>query len=147
MGKKIKIKTTIPGTIHYPGSLCQQNHGEILSHGYTVWELPSKKSTYVEVPNDYGYVTIEVKSGKIIDNPYIPTHPRIRLKIEDTSASDVKKILSIVKQKYKVQDVSLQRINTTQTTIDGESKISLGDIRDTEYQNSLIYLNNLKYLS
>jgi DNA repair exonuclease SbcCD ATPase subunit/3',5'-cyclic AMP phosphodiesterase CpdA len=125
-------------TIHYPGSLIQQNHGERLSHGYTVWELPSKTSTYVEVPNDYGYVTINVNKGKIVENTTIPNKPRIRLKIEDTNAADVKKLLSVVKQKYKVQDVSLQRINNTQTSEDGETKISLGDIRDVEYQNDLI---------
>ena len=83
-------------TIHYPGSLIQQNHGERLSHGYTVWDLPSKKSTYVEVPNDYGYVTINVNNGKITETTTIPPKPRIRLKIEDTNASDIKKLLSIV---------------------------------------------------
>jgi len=130
-------------TIHYPGSLIQQNHGERLSHGYTVWYLPSKKSTYVEVPNDYGYVTINVNNGKITETTTIPPKPRIRLKIEDTNASDIKKLLSIVKQKYKVQDVSLQRINSI-SSIEGEDKIQLGDIRDTEYQNTLItqYIDN-----
>jgi DNA repair exonuclease SbcCD ATPase subunit len=131
-------------TIHYPGSLCQQNHGERLSHGYTVWELPSKKSTYVEVPNDYGYVTLNVNKGKIVENTTIPLKPRIRLKIEDTNASDIKKLLSVVKQKYKVQDVSLQRINNSQLSEDEGTKISLGDIRDAEYQNDLIvkYVEN-----
>ena len=129
--------------IHYAGSLIQQNHGEILSHGYTVWNLPSKKSTYVEVPNDYGYVTINVNNGKITETTTIPPKPRIRLKIEDTNASDIKKLLSIVKQKYKVQDVSLQRINSISSD-EGEDKIQLGDIRDTEYQNTLItqYIDN-----
>jgi DNA repair exonuclease SbcCD ATPase subunit len=131
-------------TIHYPGSLIQQNHGERLSHGYTVWELPSKKSTYVEIPNDYGYVTINVKNGKIVESTTIPKKPRIRLKIEDTNAADIKKLLSVVKQKYKVQDVSLQRINSSVETEDGNGKISLGDIRDVEYQNNLIvdYIDN-----
>lgn len=144
MGKKIKIKKTIPGTIHYPGSCIQQNHGEILSHGYTVWDLPSKQSTYVEVPNDYGYVTIQVNNGKIIDDPNnkIPKKPRIRLKIENTKAADVKRLLTEVKQKYKVQDVSLSRVNSYDNLGDGE-RLSLGDIRDVEYQNSLIekYIN------
>jgi DNA repair exonuclease SbcCD ATPase subunit len=131
-------------TIHYPGSLIQQNHGERLSHGYTVWELPNKTSTYIEVPNDYGYVTINVNKGKIVENTTIPKKPRIRIKIEDTKAADIKKLLSVVKQKYKVQDVSLQRINNAQTSEDGETKISLGDIRDVEYQNDLIvrYIEN-----
>lgn len=125
-------------TIHYPGSLIQQNHGERLSHGYTVWDLINKTSDYVEVENDYGYVTINVKQGTILETTNIPKSPRIRLRIEDTSAADIKKILAVVKQKYNVQDVSLQRVNTTDSLTEEGDKILLGDIRDTEYQNKLI---------
>lgn len=130
-------------TIHYPGSLIQQNHGERLSHGYTVWNVETKESKYIEIENDYGYVTLLVNEGKLKNIVDIPKKPRIRLKIENTKASDIKKILATVKQKYKVQDVSLQRINTIQGD-DDTAKISLGDIRDTEYQNTLItkYVEN-----
>ena len=42
-------------TISYCGSLVQQNHGEGLSHGYLLWDVPKRKSEYIEIPNDYFY--------------------------------------------------------------------------------------------
>ena len=44
-------------TISYCGSLVQQNHGEGLDHGYLLWDVPKRKSTYIPVHNDYGYYT------------------------------------------------------------------------------------------
>ena len=37
-------------TISYCGSLVQQNHGEGLSHGYLLWDVPKRKSEYIEIP-------------------------------------------------------------------------------------------------
>ena len=59
-------------TISYCGSLVQQNHGEGLSHGYLLWDVPKRTSEYIEVPNDYGYYTINIDDGKVPDCPDIP---------------------------------------------------------------------------
>ena len=59
-------------TISYCGSLVQQNHGEGLSHGYLLWDVPNRKSKYIEIPNDYGYYTIDIDSGNVPDCPDIP---------------------------------------------------------------------------
>ena len=42
-------------TISYCGSLVQQNHGEGLDHGYLLWDVPKRKSTYIPVHYDFGY--------------------------------------------------------------------------------------------
>ena len=57
-------------TISYCGSLVQQNHGEGLSHGYLLWDVPTRKSKYIEILNDYGYYTLDINKGVVpeVDN-------------------------------------------------------------------------------
>jgi DNA repair exonuclease SbcCD nuclease subunit len=97
-------------TIAYPGSLIQQNHGEALDHGILVWDLPDRAAKFVEIENDYGYITLEVRGTKIINAPHrMPAKPRIRIKFQDTSAADMKKLIATVRKKYDVQDITIQR--------------------------------------
>ena len=125
-------------TIGYPGSLIQQNHGEVLDHGILVWDLPDRTSKFVEIQNDYGYVTFEVEKNKIKKSPHrIPTKPRVRIKFTDTDASDIKKLIATIRKKYKVQDISIQRTaNHIESNKNGS--IAIGNVRDVEHQNNLI---------
>ena len=125
-------------TIAYAGSLIQQNHGEALGHGIMVWDIATKKCNFVEIPNDYGYYTYYVENGKIT-NPSnkIPIRPRLRLKVKDTDSGTLKKLIAEIKSKYRVQDISLQKINALNTT-DNTKKINFGNIRDVEWQNNVI---------
>ena len=125
-------------TIGYPGSLIQQNHGEVLNHGILVWDLPDRTSEFVEIQNDYGYVTFEVEKGKIKKSPHrVPTKPRVRIKFTDTDASDIKKLIATIRKKYKVQDISIQRTaNHIESNKNGS--IAIGNVRDVEHQNNLI---------
>ena len=52
-------------TISYCGSLVQQNHGEDIGKGYLLWDVPNRKSEYVEIHNDFGYYTIDIDNGKL----------------------------------------------------------------------------------
>ena len=125
-------------TVAYAGSLIQQNHGEALGHGIMVWDLETKKSEFVEIENDYGYYTYEIDNGKITNpSDKIPLRPRLRLKIKDTDSGTLKQIIAKIKSKYKVQDISLQKINALNTT-DSQNKINFGNIRDVEWQNKVI---------
>ncbi len=125
-------------TIAYAGSLVQQNHGEALGHGLMVWDLKTKKSEFVEIVNDYGYYTYEIDNGKIINpNSKIPKKPRLRLKVKDTDSGTLKQIIADIKSKYKVQDISIQKINALNTT-DAKNKINFGNVRDVEWQNNVI---------
>ena len=125
-------------TIAYAGSLIQQNHGEALGHGIMVWELESKKCEFVDIPNDYGYYTFQIDNGKIL-NPSnkIPLRPRLRLKVKDTDSATLKEIVAKIKSKYRVQDISIQKINALNTN-DEKKKINFGNIRDVEWQNKVI---------
>ena len=125
-------------TIAYAGSLIQQNHGEALGHGIMVWDLASKKCEFVEIPNDYGYYTYQIEDGKILNpSDKIPLRPRLRLKVKDTDSATLKEIVAKIKSKYKVQDISIQKINALNTN-DEKKKINFGNIRDVEWQNKVI---------
>ena len=131
-------------TIGYPGSLIQQNHGEALDHGILVWDVPDRKAEFVEIQNDYGYVTFEVEKSNIITSPHrIPKKPRVRIKFTDTDASDIKKLIATLRKKHNVQDISIQR-NVNNVDESTNNTVAIGNVRDVEYQNNLItsYIEN-----
>jgi DNA repair exonuclease SbcCD ATPase subunit/DNA repair exonuclease SbcCD nuclease subunit len=124
-------------TIAYPGSLIQQNHGEALDHGILVWDLKTRSAEFVQIQNDYGYVTLEIQGTNVISAPHrMPLKPRIRIKFSDASAADIKKMITVIRSKYDVQDISLQSnsVASTQTS----SSFKIGNVRDVEYQNTLL---------
>ena len=125
-------------TIAYAGSLIQQNHGESLGHGIMVWDLATKKCEFIDIPNDYGYYTYQIDDGKIL-NPSnkIPLRPRLRLKVKDTDSATLKELVAKIKSEYKVQDISIQKINALNTN-DEKKKINFRNIRDVEWQNKVI---------
>jgi DNA repair exonuclease SbcCD ATPase subunit len=125
-------------TIAYAGSLIQQNHGEALGHGILVWDLKTKTSEYVEIENDFGYYTFEINQGKIVnDSDRVPKRPRLRLKVSDTDSAVLKQLIADLKSKYKIQEVSVQRVNAL-NNIDPNQKISFGNVREVEWQNRAI---------
>ena len=125
-------------TIAYPGSLIQQNHGEALDHGILVWDVSSRSAEFIQIQNDYGYVTLECEGTKIVNAPHrIPNKPRIRIKFKDTSAADMKKLIAMIRKKYDVQDITIQR-NSNTFNSEASSSFTIGNVRDVEYQNTLI---------
>jgi DNA repair exonuclease SbcCD ATPase subunit len=125
-------------TIAYPGSLIQQNHGEALDHGILIWDLDCKTADFVQIENDYGYVTLETQGDKIVNAPArMPKRPRIRIKFNDTSAADMKKLIATIRKKYTVEDITIQRtIGSAETS--SSSSLAIGNVRDVEYQNTLL---------
>lgn len=134
----------IEKTIGYPGSLIQQNHGEALDHGILVWDLPSKSAEFIQVHNEYGYVTFEVNKSTIVSAPHrVPEKPRVRIKFNGTDAADIKKLIATIRNKYDVQDISIQR-NTDELEQQELELETIGNVRDVEYQNTMIteYVEN-----
>ena len=125
-------------TIAYAGSLIQQNFGEGLDHGIMVWDLATKSCEFVEIENDYGYYTFNVDNGKIL-NPAVvmPKKPRIRIKVKDTDSATLKTLVSEIRQQYKVQEVTIQKVNPLASVTAGK-KISFGNVRDVEWQNTIM---------
>ena len=127
-------------TIAYPGSLIQQNFGEDFGKGFLVWDVEKRNSKFINVPNDYGYYTINVVDGHIPPLDDLPKYPRLRVKFEKTSSADIKKLVAVIKQKANVKELAIIRTDKLSQTGTGSSlsKINLGNIRDTIYQNKLI---------
>ena len=128
------------GTIKYCGSTIMQNHSEAKypEHGILVWDVETKESEFVPIHNDYGYITVDVESGNIVGNPTIPNKPRMRVRVKDTTQSQLKKVLSKIRVGRKVQEVSIQKVITDTKDYSGGSNIILQNVRDVGFQNKLI---------
>src|SRR5210317_104805 len=128
------------GTIKYCGSTIMQNHSEAKypEHGILVWDVDSKKSEFVPIHNDYGYVTIDVEGGKIVGNSNIPNKTRMRGRGKDTTQSELKKVLAKIRVGRKVQEVSIQKVITDKKDYSGGSNNILQNVRDVGFQNKLI---------
>ena len=133
-------------TIAYASSLIQQNFGETLNfHGLLVWDIETCESKFVEVENDYGYITLEATAGLINSYPdKFPKKARVKLKLQNTTSSQLKTLVADLKSKYNVLDIVTQKVKDFHKDSSNITKISLGNVRDIEYQNSLIteYLVN-----
>ena len=104
-------------TISYCGSLVQQNHGEGLSHGYLLWDVPNRKSKYIEIPNDYGYYTIDIDSGNEIMflNRVIP----------DFDLSDGSLTFSIKTKDFPESSTSREKPSPPHTVTNATAKIDM----------------------
>jgi len=125
-------------TVAYPGSLIQQNHGEALDHGILVWDVEQRTANFVQIENEYGYVTIETQGSAIVSSPHrMPKRPRIRIKFNETSAADMKRLIATIRKKYQVEDITIQRTIGAAST-NTSSSLAIGNVRDVEYQNVLL---------
>ena len=135
--------------IVYCGSLIQQNHGEDLKgHGFVFWDLKTKVFKHFEIPNDYGFYTAEINKGNLItDISNMPKKTRLRLKCFESVATEVKSVLSSIREKSEVMEVTYVRVdslNTSSGNIIDNNNFNLTDVSDVDYQNKLItdYLSN-----
>ena len=126
-------------TISYCGSLVQQNHGEGLSHGYLLWNVPKRTSEYIEIPNDYGYYTIDIDNGKVPDCPDMPKKARLRVRVSNTKPSELKKAMSLIHSKYGIKEVTVTKTDSifSNEKVRGQ-RITVGNIRESDYQYGLI---------
>jgi DNA repair exonuclease SbcCD ATPase subunit len=131
----------------YCGSTVQQNHGEYLeNHGYLLWDIEKETFTEHNIHNDYGYLTIDVISGKIpqwvfdeIDTK-LPKYPRLRVRFTETEATDVKLISAELQKLFKVTEITISRQDTLASlkTKNRNAKNLAGNVREVDVQNQLI---------
>ena len=127
-------------SINFCGSFIQQNQGETLNKGFLVWDVPARKSKFVELYNDYGYYTLRLLEPKIPEDLVLPKHTQLRLQVDKTMLkADIKSILSELKTKFNISNVVVNTIidkNNPNDWLTGPDVI--GNVYDTLYQNSLI---------
>jgi len=141
LGDIHKRQTLGSPTIAYAGSMIQQNHGESLDkHGYLLWDVESRTFEEVDLPNDYGFYTLDVNNGVVPIVNDMPKKPRLRVRVSNTEPSQIKKALTQIKKKYKVQEFTVTRMDTLskQKTGNFDDKLAIGNVRDVEFQNELI---------
>lgn len=141
LGDIHKRQTLGSPTIAYAGSMIQQNHGEALEkHGYLLWDVESRTFEEFDIPNDYGFYTLDVNDGIVPNVSDMPAKPRLRVRISNTDPTQIKRALTEIKKKYKVEEFTVTRMDTLskQKTGDFDDKLAIGNVRDVEFQNELI---------
>ena len=125
--------------------MVQQNHGEEIGKGYLLWDVPSRTSEYIEIPNDYGYYTINVDSGKLpTDLNDLPKKARLRVKVANTTGAELKKCLAVIQHKHGIKEVVVHRTDILKDKVRDGNKLDLGDVNNPDFQYEMIeeYLNN-----
>ena len=126
--------------IVYASSLIQQNHGESLdNHGWCLWDVQSHTFEFIPLHNDYGYVTLEVSDGNITYPSYMPKNVRMRLFTGDLDNTQVKKIITTLRNNHNIIELSVNksRFNKTinrSTTVAHDAM----DLTDVSLQHTLI---------
>lgn len=133
-------------TVGYSSSLVGQNYGESLdNHGFLVWDLPTRQSTFIEVPNNYGYVTFDLVDGDCIIPDNLPPNLRVRIRHQNTTLADIEAFVKRLSQKYKIVELIKQK-NIDQQQQQIERNGLLGNNRNVEHQNKIIvdYLKSIQ---
>lgn len=123
-------------TVAYAGSLIQQDYGETIeNHGLLVWELKTKKSKFIGIPNDYGFFTATVDSSFEVPAG-LPKNLRLRV-FHNLSPDEIANRIRQIGQRYNIIELNEQRNSgITERSIDRD--ILIGNSRLVEHQNNLI---------
>lgn len=129
--------------IRYCGSLIMQNHGESLKeHGYSLWDLSDYSYQHHEIPNEFGYFTVDVCKGQLTtDLTDLPKKVRLRIKCYESIASEVKVVIANIKEKAQVEEIAYVRMDQERDKTDIIplcKDIVLTDLTNIDYQNRLI---------
>ena len=126
LGDIHKHQFMIENKMAYAGSLIQQNHGESQKgHGYLIWDLASGNVQHKEVKNDFGYITLQIKGGKLIKpvDCILPSKCYLRLEIDDkTTREEQKTIIDEFNQKRTILELIQTSIRTVERQPDSEIK-------------------------
>lgn len=101
-------------TIAYCGSLVQQNHGEsIENHGCIKWDLTKKKSYFMHINNNYGFLTVRIKNNKVSAFNIKALPPNLNLKIIQKNSSDhlVEKVKEEISKKTNIKQFYTEKID------------------------------------
>ena len=97
-------------TCAYAGSLIQQNHSEdIDNHGFILWDIMKKTHSFIEISNDYAYVTINhpVPINKSIVNRNL----RLKIRHKDATSDDICALINNIKNSSnKIIEYSIEKL-------------------------------------
>ena len=132
-------------TTAYASSLIQQNYGEEINrHGILKWYIPSLRSEYIELRNEYGMIKIYANKGGIkgYEKKEIPKYGKIQIHCDNITNIEINKIIEDIKREHKevtciyVRDNIELDMKMTINTKDREYNIS--EIKDDTTVQSII---------
>jgi DNA repair exonuclease SbcCD nuclease subunit len=138
----------------YPGSLIQQNYEEPLKdHGYLLWDTSDLSVVERDVPNDFGFHTLNLGPGTDFDNLYTEEQfskmPKIRVKWVDSRANINKvneiKIREFLQQFQPIEvRIEKEALNISMTAV---ANTQIEDIDDVVVQQEIFteYLKQQEY--
>ncbi len=127
-------------TMAYSGALLQFGFGESLNCGMIKWDVITKKSRFIQIKNDYGFVKLKADSNglhladvaDVVDQLNNLKYPTIQLEYENISSFDAEKHLEEIRAKYPNSKCLLRsKIGTDNINImigKGKDKIKIIDI-------------------
>lgn len=138
----------------YSGSLIQQNYGEdIIDHGYRIWNVKNKKSRFIPVYNNNGFVIVKkidliwhikyknkfIFLTDIIENKYFPKKISLRI---DGEMKKMDEILEI----FKLNNININEIRNIDIikNVKGEK---FDDINYSDMKYFKDYFNNISDIS
>jgi DNA repair exonuclease SbcCD ATPase subunit/DNA repair exonuclease SbcCD nuclease subunit len=137
---KHQVLQEVDPIIVYASSLIQQNHGESVDgHGWCLWDIPYRTFEFIPLQNDYGYVTLEVNNSHITYPSNMPKNVRMRLFTEDLDNTEVKKIITTLRNNHNIIELSVNKNrfnkNTPRISSTGQDVF---DLTQLNVQNTLI---------
>lgn len=147
----------------YAGSLIQQHHGEDLEqHGLIKWTVDSKTGEFVSIPNNYGYVTINIADGindylipdgtALKPTRTLPKNLHVRILYSGTTTQvQIAAFISQLKTIHNVIDFSSQSaatrvsINRNNTNIASTNSSHDTHTQHTSVPASELNINNIDY--
>lgn len=99
----IHLRQKLADNIAYSGSLVQQNFKEEKSHGILKWDLINKSCEYIEIHNDYSYITIDHCN---INDVSFTKFSRIKLLHDYQEDLDIEEIIKQIKTKTTVLSIT-----------------------------------------
>jgi len=135
--------------IVYSSSLIQQNHGEsVTGHGWCLWNVEDCTHIFKELPNAYGYYTLELVEGKINFPTDMPKNVRLRLFTGNADTSLIKKTTAALRKRYNVIELSINknRFNTSSPSYRKGTHITTDERNhetiDDELMKKIVSVNN-----
>lgn len=116
--------------IGYSGSCIQQNYGELVDHGYLLWEISDRNHdvSFIKLPNPKPYITVDWTND--FSNVSVPQNSRVRIKHDrPLSQSEIKIAIDFFKENFSCCETTFslnsQQVAVTNKIID--QRISMKD--------------------
>lgn len=143
-------------TIAYPSSIIQQNFGEdIDNHGFILWNLIMKNSTFYQLDSDYTLVNVHIFENSDYDNLRIieEIKPNSSIKIHWTeyaahlTIENEQKIINFIKNKYKIEEIKFEKTTLYKDLFSSKLLSERIDISNPQNQRDLFveYLTAKQY--